>query len=99
MFFEFEHITDTMAAIDVTPVLGMFGGVISDSSKVRRSTATVDFLIGINCASLFPVFTGDDMHREDNLQPLTSKFVTGWLLNGTHPSLKPGAMIRNQETP
>ena len=99
LFFKIKHITDTMAPIDVTPVLGMFGGTISDSSQVRSPTGTVDFLIGINCASLFPVFTGDDTHREENLRLLTSKFRTWWLLDGTHPSLKPGAMMRSRETP
>ena len=93
LFFEIEHKTDAMTPIDVMPVLRMFGGTISDISQVRRPIGTVDFLIGINCVSLFPVFAGDDEHRECNLRLLTSKFGTGWLLDGTQPSLKPGAMM------
>ena len=98
LFFEINPITDAMAPVDVMPVLGMFGGTISNISKVRRPTGAVDLLIGINCASLFPVVADDDAHCEGNLQLLTSKFGTGWLLDGTHPLNKPGAVMQDQET-
>ena len=66
-----------MAPVDVSPVLGMFGGTVSDLSHVRRPTGAVDFLIGINSAGHFPVVADGDAHREGNLQLLTSKFGTG----------------------
>ena len=44
LFFEIDHIADTMAPVDVTPVLGLFGGAISDISHVRRPAGAVDFL-------------------------------------------------------
>ena len=62
-----DHITDAMAPAEFTPVLGMFGGAISDISQVRRPARTVVFLVGINYASLFPVVADDDAHREGNL--------------------------------
>ena len=62
LFFKIEQITDAMAPIDVTPVLGMFGGTISNISQVRRPTGAVDFLIGINYTSLFPVVANEVAH-------------------------------------
>ena len=96
LFFKIDRITDNMTLVDVTPILGMFGGVSSDISQVKRPTGAVDFLIGINYAAHFSVVADDDAHFEGNLRLLTSKFGTGWLLDGTHPSLKPGAMMQNQ---
>ena len=77
LFFKIDRITDAMAPVNVMPVLGMFGGAISDISQVMRPTGDVDLLIGINCASLFPVVANEDPHREGNLYLLTSKFGTG----------------------
>ena len=75
LFFKIDHITDAMAPVDVTPVLGMFGGAISDISQVRRPAGTVDFLVGINYTSLFPVVDDAGEHREGNLRLLTSSLV------------------------
>ena len=67
-----------MVPVDVSPALGLFGSAVSDILDVRRLSGAVDFLIGINYASLFPeVANGTD---------------------GTHPTIKPGVMLQNQDT-
>ena len=58
----------------------------------------MDMLIGVNYAGLLPVVAESDAHREDNLRLLTSMFGTGMLLNGTHPTLRPGVMLPDVET-
>ena len=63
LFFEIDNITAAMAFVDVTPVLGLFGGAIPDISYVRRPTGAVDMLIGVNYAGLFPVVADKDAHR------------------------------------
>ena len=62
LFFKIDRITDAMAPLDVTPILGMFSGTISDISQVERPTGAVDFLIGINYAVHFPMVADDDVN-------------------------------------
>ena len=98
LFFEIDTITADMAPVDVTSVLGLFGGAVSEISHFRRPTGAVDMLIGINYAGLFPVVADSNAHREGNLRLLTSKFGTGMLLDGTHQTLRPGVMRQDEET-
>ena len=89
LVFEIGSITASMTPVEVEPVLKLFGGEIPDLSYVRRPVGSVDLLLGVQQAGLFPVVADLVRHRVGNMRLLTSDFGTGMLLDGVHPELQP----------
>ena len=85
--FEMEEITAPLSYVDVTSLLPLFTGTDLNIFEIRRPVGSVDMLIGIHHAGLFPVVE----ESVSNLRLLKSDFGTGRLLDGSHPLLVQGA--------
>ena len=80
-------ITARMDYIDVRPALKVFPEV-NCLATILRPEGEVDLLLGIHYSDLHPILTDPDKHRVDRLRLLTSKFGSGYLLDGAHPDIK-----------
>ena len=57
-------------------------------ATILRPERQVDLLLSIHYSDLHPILADPDKHRVDRLRLLTSKFGSGYLLDGTHPEIK-----------
>ena len=57
----------------------------------------IHLLIGIQEAAIFPFVANRRKHVDGNLRLLTSIFGSGWLLDGSHPSIDGKQVLQNQE--
>merc|ERR1711867_82993 len=96
-------IMSPVEVVDVRPALKEFPELKGDYSKIFRPTGDVDLLIGINNAHLHPYLANPGKHCRGKLRLLTSRFGTGYLLDGSHPGIKvepyyfsPGATERSR---
>ena len=81
-------ITSPVEDVDLRPALKEFPDLKGDYSKIFRPTGDVDLLIGINDAHLHPYLAKPGKHCRGKLRLLTSRFGTGYLLDGSHPEIK-----------
>ena len=58
----------------------------------------MDLLLGIQDANLHPILANPNKHRVGKLRLLTSKFGSGYLLDGAHPDIKVFARSLNPAT-
>merc|ERR1711867_232504 len=85
--FSIDTITTPMDYVDVRPALKVFPDV-NCLATILRPVGKVDLLLSIHYSDLHPVLTDPDKHRVDRLRLLTSKFGSGYLLDGAHPDIK-----------
>jgi hypothetical protein len=86
MAYKMEKITANAEFTSVEGALKIFPA-IPRLASVYRPHGPVDLLIGIQYAALHPWVADRDQHMSGQLRLLTSKFRTGYLLDGYHPSL------------
>ena len=105
MAFSIDIITSPTEDVDLRPALKEFPELKGDYIKIPRPPGDVDLLIGINDAHLHPYLTNPGKHCKGKLCLLTSKFGTGYLLDGSHPEIKvkpyyfsPDAMEKSRGT-
>ena len=56
--------------------------------EILRPKGEVDLLLGIQDADLHPFLANPKKHRVGKLRLLSSRFGTGYLLDGAHPEIK-----------
>ena len=95
--YELPTITAPLGQVDVSEVKRLFPHLAS-TDLVERPTGEVDLLIGIQHAGMFPTLGSNKDNVSGNLRLLTSKFGTGHLLDGEHPSLKICAMMQSRDS-
>ena len=61
---------------------------VKDLYTILRPEGEVDLLLSVHDAHLHPILTNPDKHRVGKLRLLTSKFGSGYLLDGAHPEIK-----------
>merc|ERR1711872_933937 len=61
---------------------------VKDYCTIARPTGDVDLLLGIQDADLHPYLAKPSKHCKGKLRLLTSRFGTGYLLDGSHPEIK-----------
>ena len=81
-------ITSSVDEVDLRPALEEFPELNGDYSKISRPTGSVDLLLGIRDARLHPYLANPDEHCRGDLRLLTSKFGSGYLLDGSHSRIK-----------
>ena len=84
--YSIEMITAPMDHVDIQPALKVFPEV--RACDIFRPKGEVDLLLGIQDADLHPILTNPKKHRVGKLRLLSSRFGTGYLLDGTHPEIK-----------
>ena len=96
-------ITSSVDKVDLRPALREFPELKGDYSKILRPTGAVDLLLGIRDARLHPYLANPSKHCRGDLRLLTSKFGSGYLLDGSHSDIKveplhvsPGATERSR---
>jgi hypothetical protein len=94
--FALEIITAPLGPIDIGHVYQFFPGISYD--QVKRPEGAVDLLIGIHHADLFPTLEDRTKHRQGHLRLMTSIFGSGYLLDGTYPSIKAGQVLQDPES-
>jgi hypothetical protein len=94
--YEMEVITAPLGPVDVSNALAEFPGISYD--QVRRPEGAVDLLIGIHHAGIFPHVADLKRHRAGHLRLLTSKFGTGFLLDGVHKEIKAGKLMQSPDS-
>ena len=77
-----EQIMEDLLSVDVVKAAHMFKCCPND---INRPSGSVDLLIGIHNASIFP----KEKAIHGNLMLLSSQFGSGMLLQGAHPSIRP----------
>ena len=87
MAYSIEIITSPIEDVDLRPALKVFPEV-KDFYKIARPTGDVDLLLGIQDADLHPYLAKPSKHCKGKLRLLTSRFGTGYLLDGSHPEIK-----------
>ena len=87
MAYSIEIITAPTEEADLRPALEVFPEV-KDLHKILRPEGNVDLLLGIQDAKLHPFLANPNKHCVGNLCLLTSRFGTGYLLDGSHPEIK-----------
>ena len=87
MAYSIEIITAPMEDADLKPALKVFPEV-KDLYKILRPEGDVDLLLGIQDADLHPYLAKPNKHCIGNLCLLTSRFGSGYLLDGSHPEIK-----------
>ena len=87
MAYSIEMITAPTEDADLKPALKVFPEV-KDLYKIVRPTGDVDLLLGIQDADLHPYLAKPSKHCKGKLRLLTSRFGSGYLLDGSHPEIK-----------
>ena len=83
-----DSIVDSEDLIDPSPLQSLFPHISKDVFR-KLEKRRVDLLIGLNYNGLFPT-GGTGKNCVDNLRVMKTRFgKTGWILGGSHPSLKP----------
>ena len=77
--------------MDVTNALKLFP-MLRDLEQISRAVGPVDLLLGIQQAELHPVLDKSE-HVVGSLRLMSSKFGTGYLLDGIHPALAPKPVV------
>ena len=85
--YEVDQITRDIPRIDVSHAIELFPEVNMKLEDVTRPCGPIDLLIGIQQASLHPT-GGTGGNVVGNLRLLDSKFGTGKILDGSHPSIQ-----------
>ena len=93
--FAMDSITASQERVDVSKAMSLFP-ILKDLEQVSRAVGPVDLLLGIHQAELHPVLEGQD-HVVGSLRLMSSKFGTGFLLDGTHPSISPKPVFLNAD--
>jgi hypothetical protein len=88
--YEMETITAPLGPVDVGYALELFPGYSYE--QLRRPEGKVDLLLGIHQAGIFPMIADRSKHVAGDLRLLTSQFGTGFLLDGTHKTVKAGCV-------
>ena len=88
MAFSIDNITSPTEDVDLRPALKEFPELKGDYIKIARPTGDVDLLIGINDAHLHPYLANPGKHCKGKLRLLTSRFGTGYFLDGSRPGIK-----------
>ena len=60
--------------------------------QIKRPQGQVDMLIGLHAAALFPTVENSEQDAVGNLRLLSTKFGTGWVVDGQHPEVVPSRM-------
>ena len=81
-----DQVTADIDKMDHSQAAAMFPEV--EKIKLTRPYGSVDLLLGIHMAELFPTQMKES-HRVGNLRLLSSVFGSGFMLDGAHPSVKP----------
>ena len=87
MAYSIEIIIAPTEEADLKPALEVFPEV-KDLYKILRPEGNVDLLLGIQDTKLHPYLKNPNKHCVGNLCLLTSRFGTGYLLDGSHPKIK-----------
>merc|ERR1711867_292140 len=87
--YSIDTITAPTGYVDVRPTLKVFPEV--NFHDILRPEGNVDLLLGIQDADLHPILANPTKHRLGKLRLLTSKFGSGYLLDGAHPKIKEAA--------
>ena len=87
MAYSIEIITAPTEEADLKPALEVFPEV-KDLCNILRPTGNVDLLLGIQDANLHPYLAKPNKHCVGKLRLLTSRFGSGYLLDGSHPEIK-----------
>ena len=85
--YSIDTITAPTDYADVRPALKVFPEV-KGLATILRPMGEVDLLLGIHDADLHPILANPNKHRVGKLCLLTSKFGTGYLLDGARPDIK-----------
>ena len=88
MAYSIGIITSPTEDVDLRPALKEFPELKKDYIKIARPTGDVDFLLGIQDAHLHPYLAKPGKHCKGKLRLLTSRFGSGYLLDGSHPEIK-----------
>ena len=91
--YSIDTITAPTVHVDVRPALKVFPEV--NFHDISRPEGDVDLLLGIQDADLHPILANPTKHRVGKLRLLTSKFGSGYLLDGAHPEIKEAAYALN----
>ena len=94
--YSIDTITAPTDYVDIQPALKVFPEV--RSCDIYRPKGEVDLLLGIHDADLHPVLANPNKHRVGKLHLLTSRFGSGYLLDGAHPDIKVIANSLNPAT-
>ena len=84
--YSIDTITAPTDSVDIRPALKVFPEV--QGFEISRPKGDVDLLLGIQDANLHPFLANPNKHRVGKLCLLSSKFGTGYLLDGSHPNIK-----------
>ena len=87
--YSIDTITAPMGHVDIRPALKVFSEV--NYQDILRPEGDVDLLLGIQDADLHPILANPAKHQVGKLRLLTSKFGSGYLLDGAHPRIKEAA--------
>ena len=87
LVFAVDEITEAIRFMDVSGVVQLFNPLTE--WDLQRPVGEVDLLIGIQYAGIHP-WRGEEQSTHGHLRLLTSKYKTGFLLGGTHPSISSG---------
>ena len=89
--YSMDSITADLEKVDMGPVVDLFDDKVVEE-QIKRPQGQVDMLIGLHVSSLFPIVENPKKDVVGDLRLLSTKFGTGWLVDGQHPVVAPPRM-------
>ena len=86
--FSIDSITADLEKVDMGPAVVLFDDRVVED-QIRRPQGQVNMLIGLHAVSLFPIVKNPKKDVIGDLRLLSTKFRTGWLVDGQHPVVAP----------
>ena len=89
--YSMDSITANVVKVDMGPAAHLFSKKVIEE-QIRRPEGQVDMLIRLHASALFPTMNNPEQDVIGNLRLLSSKFRTGWLVDGQHSEIVPSRM-------
>ena len=89
--YSMDSIMTSVEKVDMSPAVKLFSNRVV-GEQIKRPEGQVDMLIGLHAAALFPTMENPEQDVLGNLRLLSTKFRTGWLVDGQHPEVVPSRM-------
>ena len=96
LMYSMDSITANVEKVDMGLAMKLFNDKVVEE-QIRRPEGQVDMLIGLHAAALFPTVKNPEQDVIGNLRLLSTRFGTGWLVDGQHPEVAPSGIRMSSE--
>ena len=93
LMYSMDSISANLDEVDMGSAARLFNNKVVEE-QIRRPQGQVDMLIGLHAAALFPTMEDSEQDVAGNLRLLSTKFGTGWLMDGQYLVVGPSRTLR-----